>query len=425
VFATIIAIIVVPTAKSVIAFAGLALVIFLTSKFSFTQMVDFIDWNILAVLLGSWIIVNYMIKSNLANYIAYKLSEKIRSVYVLILMITIVAGLISTFLANVQVVLIFAPIAIAVAKVVGLDILKISMIIALAANYMGTALMLGDLPPLLLHAVGGAEFYDFIWFRGKPSSFFLLLTSFIITTLIFYKIWFRTGGGSHSEGELKVRIEKPEVFKLPAILSVVALAIFMFLAIIRPLLGLPLGVIAMVIGLLMALILEIVRIFDKNIPGFDEILKDVEWEALAFYAVLFGLTGALEVSGFFEEVSRPISQLVLMSPLLAYTFMYWVTTGLATLVEHDALLMVLLYMVRDVANIAGIDAWPYYWGLAWAATLGSNATIAAAPTLYLALVLAEKEEHVRRSWKDWLKITLPFTVVSSAINFILSIPIVF
>jgi Na+/H+ antiporter NhaD/arsenite permease-like protein len=92
------------------------------------------------------------------------------------------------------------------------------------------------------------------------------------------------------------------------------------------------------------------------------------------------------------------------------------------LIEHDALLLVLLYVVRDAAKVLAFDPWPYYWGLAWSATLGSNATIAAAPTLYLALILAEKYDQVRRSWRDWLRITLPFTLVSLVVHFTLTLP---
>jgi hypothetical protein len=39
-----------------------------------------------------------------------------------------------------------------------------------SANFMGTALLLGDLPPQMLHSVAGAEFFDFIWQFGRPSS---------------------------------------------------------------------------------------------------------------------------------------------------------------------------------------------------------------------------------------------------------------
>ena len=422
VFATIVAVIVVPATKSVAAFTGLLAVAFLSPTFSITQLATAVDWNVLAVLLGTWIVVDYMLRSGLPKYIAYRISVRIGNPYLAILVIAVVAGLISTFLANVQVVLLFAPVAMTLGRMAGLDPLVTSMVVAVAANYMGTALMLGDLPPLLLHSVAGVEFFDFLWFRGKPSSFFLLLASFLATLAIFYRVWLRPGGEGSDGDELSY--EKPVVLKAPAVLSVVALAVLMVLAAVRSSLGLPLGAIAAVVAILTAAALEAVRVFDKTVPGFDEILKDVEWEALAFYVALFGLTGALEASGFFEEVSHHIAQVVASSTALAYGLIYWITAGLSMLVEHDALVLVLLYMVRDIARAVAVDPWPYYWGIVWSATLGSNATIAAAPTLYLALIMAEKEDHVRRSWRDWLRITLPFTLTSTAIHFILSIPFV-
>lgn len=85
VFATIVAVIVAPITKSVVAFTGLLVVAFLSSTFSLTQVASAVDWNVLAVLLGTWIIVNYMIKSNLPRYIAYKISVRVGNAYLAIL----------------------------------------------------------------------------------------------------------------------------------------------------------------------------------------------------------------------------------------------------------------------------------------------------------------------------------------------------
>ena len=53
--------------------------------------------------------------------------------------------------------------------------------IGFGANFMGTALIIGDLPPQMLHSVAGAEFFDFIWQFGRPSSFPILMVTFLIT----------------------------------------------------------------------------------------------------------------------------------------------------------------------------------------------------------------------------------------------------
>ena len=40
------------------------------------------------------------------------------------------------------------------------------LMIGFAANFMGSAMLLGDLPPQMLHSVSGAEFFDFFWKGG-------------------------------------------------------------------------------------------------------------------------------------------------------------------------------------------------------------------------------------------------------------------
>lgn len=422
VFATLIAVILAPIAKSIVAFTGLLVAVLLSPTLSLTQLASAVDWNVLAVLLGTWIIVNYMLRSNLPSYVAYQISVRVRSLRLTLLAITVVAGLVSTFLANVQVVLLFAPVAMILGRVAGVDPLRVSMVVALAANYMGIALMLGDLPPLLLHSVAGAEFFDFIWFRGRPSSFFLLTTSFIATIAVFYRYWFRPRVGKHLENTWS--FERPVLQRVPAAVSTTALVVLAVLAAVRPLIGLPLGALAVVVALLTAAVLEVLRVLGpcREVARFGEVLRDIEWEALAFYAALFGLTGALDAAGFFDEVASYMVRLLRLGTTLAYSSLYWVTAGLGTLIEPTALLLVLLYVVRDSAKVLEFDPWPYYWGLTWSATLGSNATIAAAPALYLALILAEKYDQVRRSWRDWLGITLPFTLVSLAIHFTIALP---
>ena len=66
--------------------------------------------------------------------------------------------------------------------------------IGFCANFMGTALLLGDLPPQMLHSVAGAEFFDFIWQHGRPSSFPILMMAFVITLAFMYFYGFRRIG---------------------------------------------------------------------------------------------------------------------------------------------------------------------------------------------------------------------------------------
>jgi hypothetical protein len=90
-------------------------------------------------------------------------------------------------------------------------------------------------------------------------------------------------------------------------------------------------------------------------------------------------------------------------------------------VEHDAYILALLYIIRDFALSTGINPWPFYWGLLFAGTLGSNLTIAGAPALYVALTMSEKEDNRKVSLKEFLSWSVKYCGLSLVICYVLLI----
>ena len=101
------------------------------------------------------------------------------------------AGVISMFVDNVVTILMMAPVALPLARAVGVPAAPVILMIGFGANFMGTALIIGDLPPQMLHSVAGAEFFDFIWQFGRPSSFPILMVTFLVTLGAMYAYGFR------------------------------------------------------------------------------------------------------------------------------------------------------------------------------------------------------------------------------------------
>ena len=83
------------------------------------------------------------------------------------------------FVDNVVVILMMAPVALPLARALKLPVTPLVLMIGFAANFMGSAMLLGDLPPQMLHSVSGAEFVDFFWQHGRPSSFPILMVTFV------------------------------------------------------------------------------------------------------------------------------------------------------------------------------------------------------------------------------------------------------
>ena len=151
-----------------------------------------VDWNVMAILVSIWVIAGYFGKTGVPSWLsvqALRLSGGRPGVLVMIL--SMLAGVISMFVDNVVVILMMAPVALPLARALALPITPVVLMIGFSANFMGSALLLGDLPPQMLHSVSGAEFGDFIWQHGRPSSFPILIVTFVITLAAMYAYGFR------------------------------------------------------------------------------------------------------------------------------------------------------------------------------------------------------------------------------------------
>ncbi len=409
------------------ALAGLIILIIITG-YTAEEAFRFIDWNVIFILLGMWVITGYMIEAGLPEMIIRVASRRVRGYRSFLIVMSVVSGFLSLFVDNVLVILILGSIVVEAARRSGANPVLAVLLIGFSANFMGTALLMGDLPPQLLHSVAGAEFLDFIWFRGKPSSFPLLTITFFITLGIMYVVFVRRERGSIdrvSEGLEDVKAAYTMEKKV-----LLALSIAFFVATVagmaaRPLLGVKLGFITMSGAALLALTVELLRRTRKfkGLPAFERVFQDrIEWRALTFYAALFALVGGLEYEGILERIARTLIPVLSDSTIVSYTVFYWVVGVLSLFMEHDALLLAFLYVVREASELAGVDPWPLYWGMAWSATLASNATTAAAPALYVAVTIAEKAGYRVRA-SEFLRYSLVYALSSLTIHYLITLPI--
>lgn len=374
-----------------------------------------VDWNVILILLSIWIISGYFGRSGVPDFLAaaiLKLSKG--NVAFFVTAIGMLAGFVSMFIDNVVVVLMFAPVIFHACRRFKFPAFGPVLFVGLCSNFMGTAMLLGDLPPQMLHSVAGIEFSGFIWFMGRPSSLFILLISYIITCAFFYWRFSREYKGismdvtSISEKPIDHIKDKP--------FAVIACGIFLMTIVamaFRPIFGYTLGFIAMWGALAILIFFEVFKEkFTLEMPTVEQVLAELDWRAVFFYVALFALVGGLDHAGVIKVVSNAITPLVQKSLLLGSTVMYWITAPIVGIVEHDAYILTMLYVIRDLGTSTGTNPWPLYWMLLWAGTLGSNLTIAGAPALFVAKSLGEKEDQHTVKLKEFLNVTAPYVIVS-------------
>jgi Na+/H+ antiporter NhaD/arsenite permease-like protein len=374
-----------------------------------------VDWNVIAILLSIWIISGYFGKSGVPDFLsAVMLRLSKGNVALFVSFIGALAGLVSMLIDNVVVVLMFAPVVFHACRRFNFAAFAPVLFVGLCSNFMGTAMLLGDLPPQMLHSVSGIEFSGFIWFMGRPSSFFILCISYLFTCAFFYWRFSRQYKGISMD--VASMTEKPLDHIKDKPFAIISCGIFVLTIIamaLRPIFGYTLGFIAMWGAICIILFFEIFKEkFTLEIPNVEQVLAELDWRAVFFYVALFALVGGLEHSGVIKVVSDAMIPLIKQSLVVGSTVLYWVTAPIVGIVEHDAYILTMLYVIRDLGTTTGINPWPLYWMLLWAGTLGSNLTIAGAPALFVAKSLGEKEDQRSVKLKEFLGITVPYVVIS-------------
>jgi len=238
-----------------------------------------------------------------------------------------------------------APVALPLARALKIPVTPLILMIGFASNFMGSAMLLGDLPPQMLHSVAGAEFMDFFYHSGRMSSFPILMTTFAITLGAMYVYGFR----SHRR-RTEVDIDNLGVeARIPnPLFATIVVAWFLMTVLgmaFRQVLGVQLGFIAMTGAISLVLLLELLG-ERTNAPDFEEVLTELDWRAVFFYIALFALVGSLEKVHILEMLADRFRPLFEQSYMLGASLLYWVTVPIVGIVEHDAYILTFLHTIK-------------------------------------------------------------------------------
>lgn len=389
------------------------------------QAFQYVDWNVITILVSIWLIAGYFGKTGIPEYLGdMTLRWSKGNVPMFVTLIGGLSGFISMFIDNVVVVLMLAPVVFHIRKLYSFEATGAILFIGLCSNFMGTALLLGDLPPQMLHSVTGIEFLGFIWHSGRPSSFVILTLTYLVVVAVFY-FKFRNSpmadvkldpnvpaNAGESEPHIKNR-RFAWVVCVVFVLTILAMSL-------REHLGVMLGYIAFSGAVILVLVFELFgKAWRLDPPDLEGMLAELDWKAIGFYVALFSLVGGLESAHILKIVADWFVPYIESSMMVGVTILYWVTAPIVGVVEHDAFILTLLYVIRDVGDTTDIDPWPLYWALVWAGTLGSNLTIAGAPALYVALSMGEKEDARTWSLREFLNFSVPYVIISLVVCYIL------
>ena len=257
-----------------------------------------INWNVLLMISGTMILVDFFIESKMPNLIADFLLDKAKNVMWVIIYMSLFAGVISAFVDNVATVLMVAPVGIAVCKKLKISPVPMILSIAVSSNLQGAATLVGDTTSIMLGAYAKMDFMEFFWMEGRPGIFFAVELGALATVPVMMILFHSFRQPVEAKGRTKVTDYKPSWL---LILMVVLLIAASFIP------GKP----EITNGAICCILAAVAAIRDtlknRGNDGAVHALKSVDFETLLLLVGLFLVIEGITQAGVITDVANAIA----------------------------------------------------------------------------------------------------------------------
>ncbi|MCP3819748.1 ArsB/NhaD family transporter [Streptomyces sp. A3M-1-3] len=386
--------------------AGLMLAIGATDDVSAFYLQDRgIDWNVIFLLLGMMLIVGVLKQTGMFEYLAIWAVKRARArpfrVMTMLILITAVA---SALLDNVTTVLLIAPVTLLVCERLALPVAPFLIAEVLASNVGGTATLVGDPPNIIIASRAGLTFNDFLIHLAPLSA---VLTAVLV---VLCRFLFRKSFAYDEDRAAEVMdLEEREAIRDPRLL-VQGLAVLVLVVagfVLHPVLHYEPSVVALLgAGLLIAI----------SAVETNDVLAEVEWRTLAFFAGLFVVIGGLIDTGVISAVADSLAGAIGDRELGGSMLMLGASAALSGVVDNIPYVATMAPITGDLVQSLGGEAdHVMWWTLALGADLGGNATAIGASANVVVLGIAERNRTPISFWQ-FTKYGLVVTAVTVALS---------
>lgn len=367
-----------------------------------------INWNVLLMIGGTMILVDYFIDSYMPNCIADQILGKAGNVCMVTVLMSLFSGAVSAFMDNVATVLMIAPVGLAICRQLKISPVPMILSIAVSSNLQGAATLVGDTTSIMLGAYAHMDFMDFFWFRGRPGIFFAVELGAIATVPIM--MWlFRKDRDKVESGK---KTEPKEKISSALLLLLVATLIMASFFPNKP--DVTNGVICMCYAILM-MILDYFR--TREPEHVKRALKSVDYETLLLLTGLFLVIEGVTQAGLIEDFADLIIRTGGDNIFLLFTIVVWGSVIVSAFVDNIPYVATMLPVLTSVTSILGIEPYLLYFGLLTGATLGGNLTPIGASANITAVGLLKKNGY-NVSFTDFMKIGVPFTLTAVMVGYL-------
>jgi len=343
------------------------------------------------LLLGMMAIVAILKKTMLFSFVSVKIAELTQgSPLKILILFSIVTAFLSAFLDNVTTVLIVIPIVIQLTAGMGLDPKIYIISQAVISNIGGTATLIGDPPNIIIGSKVGLTFNQFIFNLAIPvliamcaAMLFIWITNrekfkpinTNLTTLFSVQLLLEKIRNEF----LSVKIDKRFVSK-----SLACLAIVVGLFVTQTITRISPGVASIFVAMLLFVISKV---------DVEQMLEEIEWNTLLFFAGFFVMVGILEEKGLIEWLAHNVFLRVGNNPYLMVLMVLWVSGIASGFLDNIPFTIAMIPIVNLMQESNPIPNNILWWALVLGACFGGNLTMLGASANIVTVGIAKKSGH--------------------------------
>jgi Na+/H+ antiporter NhaD/arsenite permease-like protein len=351
-----------------------------------------VKWDVMGIYWGFMMVSYVFMQSRMPELIANRILCKVRVERWAILSLCAFTAFLSAFMENVGVVLMMAPVAIAVSKTLKSSLFHYLIAIAISSNVVTTVTMVADPPPIILAMETGMKPLDFYYFMGRLGLGTITLVGVLVAmaTLLYNFRWM--------DKIVQVTRENVPVTKGASVLFVVGVAAL----VIGPEFGIRPGIVGLVAGVI-ALIM--------GHRELHQMLVEFDWNSFLFILGVFMVIYTLNSSGLLEDFAEGVVQSGFNRPAGVLAFLTWISVALSSFMDNVPYTILMIPVCKSLAASLGIAAWPLLYGMLIGTGIGGNITPVGATANVFAIGILEKQGY-KVALKEYLKISVPFSIAA-------------
>lgn len=382
-----------------VSLASAGLVVLLGLVGPQTAFFSLIKWDVLGIYWGFMMVSMIFMESKMPALIANTVINKVKKEKYAILALCVITASISAFMENVGTVLMMAPIAIEMSKKLKTSLFPYMVALAISANVVTTLTMVADPPALIMAISTGMKFLDFYWFQNRLSlgvvTFFGVVAALLSLLYIFRKM----------NKPVKISHEKIKVDYIPSVIFVAGVLAL----VIGPYFGISPGVVGIVVGAVALL---------AGRKRAKKMMMDFDWNSFLFITGIFVVIGSLEITGLLSDFVNGIGGLGITNASVMLAIIIWVSVVGSSFIDNVPYTILMIPVCNQLGALMGVSPFPFLFGMLIGTGIGGNITPIGATANVFACGMLEKRGY-KIKLKEYMKISLPFTVVAVLVAHVL------